>query len=357
MVRDFGLQRFDLVTEEHPWRRYSPEGKKFADWEQKGVITYDQLKKTYFKFSPDSQWPNNIWPDNKLAGQKSQAVMRRPEECPHISGRWLLLSGPSGSGKKDLARMMQNYFGVDQVGFEISYVTRAPRKGEVDGKDYWFVSEDEFQERLDNNEFFVHVNNFHARYATSFEGLENSVKNGRVGIMQVSTEFAEAFKLCGYSKQIKFVFVAPTDKQVAHDRLMKRVTGTTEKELEKAVIGVEERCEKLDDEMRHMDVKNWDDDKPFWDLKLYTPDMDSVGGAGRQLASRMEEWFDLKPKGCLDGDCPEGILGVIGNEIPEDEKPNPTLLARVRAKVDEQRREKKMKEASAKAKAKQPPHA
>ena len=69
-------------------------------------------------------------------------------------GLLVVISGPSGVGKSTICRGL-----VDRLGAElsISATTRTPGKGEQDGKDYYFLSEEEFKKRLGNNEFLEHA--------------------------------------------------------------------------------------------------------------------------------------------------------------------------------------------------------
>lgn len=70
---------------------------------------------------------------------------------PKRKGQVLVLCAPSGTGKSTLVKRLREEF--PQVGFSISCTTRPPREGEQDGKDYYFLSVDEFNEKLENGEF------------------------------------------------------------------------------------------------------------------------------------------------------------------------------------------------------------
>ena len=76
-------------------------------------------------------------------------------------GVLVIVSSPSGAGKTTLTRRLLSEF-KGQLEFSVSYTTRPMRTGEVDGRDYWFVSTEKFQEMVEKGEFaehaFVHKN-------------------------------------------------------------------------------------------------------------------------------------------------------------------------------------------------------
>jgi len=71
-------------------------------------------------------------------------------------GVLFVFSGPSGVGKGTLKAKLFEEF-ADQIAYSVSATTRGPREGEVDGKDYFFISRQEFERRVKNNEFLEHA--------------------------------------------------------------------------------------------------------------------------------------------------------------------------------------------------------
>src|SRR5512135_3304539 len=91
-------------------------------------------------------------------------------------GNLFVVSAPSGAGKTSLVRKLLE---ADlQVKLSISYTTRAPRPGEVDGKDYHFVAEAKFLEMLERGDFLESALVYGNRYGTSQPWIEGMVKSG-----------------------------------------------------------------------------------------------------------------------------------------------------------------------------------
>jgi len=145
-------------------------------------------------------------------------------------GRGLLfvISGPSGVGKGTLRKKVFNIF-PDLV-YSVSMNTRLPRKGEIEGKDYYFVTTDEFKKMIKENKF-VEWAIVHGDYkGTPIKFLIDELQKGRdvlleldvQGAMQVKEKFPDGI----------FIFIAPPTWKDLEDRLRKRNT-EGEKALEK----------------------------------------------------------------------------------------------------------------------------
>ncbi len=94
--------------------------------------------------------------------------MRRHGDQPGGSstrGRLVVISAPSGAGKTSLVKALLD--SVSGVRFSVSYTTREARDGEVDGRDYYFVSPDQFEKMVADGEFLEHATVFGNRYGTS----------------------------------------------------------------------------------------------------------------------------------------------------------------------------------------------
>ena len=76
----------------------------------------------------------------------------------------VILSSPSGVGKTTLTKKIQQKYQSFKI--SVSHTTRAPRSNEIDGVDYYFVSEDKFKELIKNNEFYEHAKIFENYYGT-----------------------------------------------------------------------------------------------------------------------------------------------------------------------------------------------
>ena len=102
-----------------------------------------------------------------------------------------VVTGPSGAGKGTLIRELAARVPVLEVA--ISATTRAQRPGEVDGREYWFLSEDEFSRRVAAGEFLEHVDYVSGkRYGTLRSEVERIASHGRVCVLELELEGALA---------------------------------------------------------------------------------------------------------------------------------------------------------------------
>lgn len=91
----------------------------------------------------------------------------------------LVIIGPSGCGKETLHKRLRRQY-PHHFAFSVSYTTRSPRPGEVDGVNYFFVTSEQFQARIDSGDFLEHVTFSGNQYGTSKSYLELLAKQGRV---------------------------------------------------------------------------------------------------------------------------------------------------------------------------------
>lgn len=146
------------------------------------------------------------------------------------AGRGLLfvISGPSGVGKGTLREKVFNIF--PDLKYSVSVNTRPPRKGEIEGKDYYFVTVDEFKKRIKENKF-VEWAIVHGDYkGTPTIFLMKELQKGRDVLLELDVQGAMQVKE-KYPDGI-FIFIAPPTWKDLEDRLRKRNT-EGEKALEK----------------------------------------------------------------------------------------------------------------------------
>lgn len=151
-------------------------------------------------------------------------------------GKIIILSAPSGTGKSTIiARLMQN---PDlKLGFSVSATSRAPRGAEVDGREYYFLSPEEFRAKVDNEEF-VEWEEVYAGtcYGTLVSEVERVIDSGRNLIMDIDVKGALNVKK-RYGSQALSLFILPPSVEELERRLRSRSTDTEEsirKRLEKA---------------------------------------------------------------------------------------------------------------------------
>ena len=134
------------------------------------------------------------------------------------SGLFLVVSAPSGTGKTSLCRELMKRF--PGIRFAVSHTSRLPRPGEVDGKDYHFVSRDEFEAMIARAEFVEWAENYGNLYGTSVASLEALVKENQDVILDVDTRGAKALK--NHYAGAVFVFILPPSLEELKNRLKNR---------------------------------------------------------------------------------------------------------------------------------------
>ncbi len=99
-------------------------------------------------------------------------------------GLLIILSGPSGVGKGTVREYIVKTNKVD-ITFSISMTTRKPRAGETDGVEYYFVSEEEFQKHIDNNDFLEHASFVGHSYGTPKVAVYELCNHGKNVFLEI----------------------------------------------------------------------------------------------------------------------------------------------------------------------------
>ena len=152
-------------------------------------------------------------------------------------GSLVVISGPSGVGKSTICRAL-----VDRLGAElsISATTRSPGQGERNGKDYFFLLEEEFKQRLAKNEFLEHAEVFGHHYGTLAKPVADALGAGRVVVLEIDVNGAKQIRK-RFEKALMFL-ILPPEPGTLGERLKDR------KRDAKDVIA--ERLAKADGEIR-----------------------------------------------------------------------------------------------------------
>jgi len=145
-----------------------------------------------------------------------------------ISGLLIVVSAPSGTGKTTICKEVMKI--VPELRFSISCTTREPRKGEIDGRDYHFISREEFEERISGDDFIEWAENHGHLYGTLKEDVEGLVTAGYDVLFDVDPRGAKELK-SQYNNAV-FVFILPPSIDVLKERLKKR--GSEENAMMKA---------------------------------------------------------------------------------------------------------------------------
>ncbi len=135
-----------------------------------------------------------------------------------------VITGPSGVGKGTLIRILRER--VPELGLSTSATTRAPREGEEDGRDYHFLSAEEFAARADANEFLEHAAYSGNRYGTLRSEVERRLAGGESVVLEIEVQGARQVRAA--MPEAVLVFIAPPDPAVLRERLAARGTDSDE---------------------------------------------------------------------------------------------------------------------------------
>ncbi len=155
-------------------------------------------------------------------------------------GLLLVLSSPSGAGKSTLSKLLLEK--DDNISLSVSSTTRAPRPGEVDGKDYNFVSQAEFEDLASRNGFLEHATVFEHSYGTPAAPVDEALKNGRDVLFDIDWQGTQQLNEKVGADLVR-VFILPPSKAELEKRLKSRAQDSDEV--------VAKRMAKADAEISH----------------------------------------------------------------------------------------------------------
>ncbi len=146
------------------------------------------------------------------------------------TGNLVVISGPSGCGKgticKELIKRNKN------IKLSISMTTRKPRAQEIDGRDYYFITKEEFEKRIKENKFLeyakVHHDNY---YGTPKDKIDEYTKKGIDVIAEI--DINGALQINNEIKEAIFIFIMPPSMKELKSRLIKRNTECKEQIVER----------------------------------------------------------------------------------------------------------------------------
>lgn len=152
-----------------------------------------------------------------------------------------VLSGPSGVGKGTVRKAIFNEDGID-FQYSISATTRQPRVGEIDGEDYFFVSHDEFEEKIANGDMLEYAQYVSNYYGTPKSFIDETLASGRDVFLEIDVQGALQVK----SKMPEgiYIFLTPPDLTNLRERLVGRGTDSQEV-IEKRVTAAREELKQM----------------------------------------------------------------------------------------------------------------
>ncbi len=161
-------------------------------------------------------------------------------------GMMFVLSSPSGTGKTTLTKKLAE--NNKNFSISISYTTRKPRPNEINGKDYYFVSKDEFENLIKENNFFEHAKIFDNLYGTLKKPVLELLSQGKDVLFDIDWQGTKQLNKNQNLSLITF-FILPPNLKTLKERLLNRHKGQ-----EKLV---EKRMNKFNEEVSHWNEYNY----------------------------------------------------------------------------------------------------
>ena len=176
-------------------------------------------------------------------------------------GRFIVVSGPSGVGKGTICNILMNELNAQ---YSVSYTTRNPREGEVDGINYNFISMEEFKEGIEKGDFLEY--NFYNGnyYGTSKNFVIDKINKGVNVFSEIDVNGAKNIKKL--FPDALLIYIAPPSMEILKERLIGR--GTESEEM------INERLEIADIEMKQTD---------FYDYVIVNDDIEMATDQVRRI--------------------------------------------------------------------------
>jgi len=162
-----------------------------------------------------------------------------------LKGMMFVLSSPSGVGKTTLTKKLAE--NNSQFAISISYTTRKPRKNEINGKDYHFVTQEDFKALIKRNDFYEFANIFENYYGTHKKTVNKLLSEGKDVLFDIDWQGTQQLKKIK-NLNIVTIFILPPNIKILRDRLSNRHKG--EEKL------IEKRMDKFNEEVSHWDEYN-----------------------------------------------------------------------------------------------------
>jgi guanylate kinase len=209
----------------------------------------------------------NISPTRRIQGLGRLQIKQLREEFMKVThtvkpGKLIVLSGPGGVGKSTVAKKLRE---VDDFWVSVSATTRKPRTNEVNGHDYFFVSDEEFSRMINEDEFLEWAEFAGNRYGTPQEKVEQALLLGRNVLLEI--EIAGAKQVKSHLPQSVLVFLEPPTWEELVARLVARGTDSPDRRAERLQLAQEELAA-----------------ASFFDVVLINDQVDSVVGKLIELA-------------------------------------------------------------------------
>jgi guanylate kinase len=160
-----------------------------------------------------------------------------------LNGLLVVLSSPSGGGKTTVIKAIKK--DDSHYIYSVSMTTRPPRQGEVDGRDYWFVKQDEFQRKINNDELIEYEKVHDWFYGTPKEPIQKWLEQGKIVLLDLDVLGALRLKE-QLGDDVLLIFLRPPNEDVLIQRLKKRST-ESEAQINRRLERVHLEMSKADD--------------------------------------------------------------------------------------------------------------
>ena len=171
-------------------------------------------------------------------------------------GLLIVISGPSGVGKGTVRKALFERQGHDLT-YSISMTTRAPREGEVNGEDYYFVTKEEFEHQIAIGNLLEYAKFVGNYYGTPYDKVEEQLEKGNEVVLEI--EVQGAIQVKAKKPDAVFIFIAPPSYEALEQRLRRR--GTESEEI------IKERLDKA-----HREIEQ----APAYDYIVINDDVDNA---------------------------------------------------------------------------------
>ncbi len=187
----------------------------------------------------------------------------------------IVLSAPSGAGKTTVARHLLKTF--PEMKFSVSATTRNMRNGETHGKDYFFLSRDDFRRRIEEGDLVEYEEIFGNYYGTLKSFVADSISRGEFVVFDVDVKGALSLR-AAFPEDTLLMFVAPPSIEVLEQRLCSRHTETVEQ--------IQTRLARAEMEMAHQDM---------FDVVLVNSDLDHTLSTAESIVRTHVEGAPQQP--------------------------------------------------------------
>ena len=132
----------------------------------------------------------------------------------------IIISSPSGAGKTTLVKLLAER--NENFEISISNTTRTPRKNEIDGKDYYFINEEKFNDLIKTKSFYEYAKVFNNLYGTLKDPVIKNLSQGKDVLFDIDWQGTEKIKKLELKNKLISIFILPPNIEILRDRLSNR---------------------------------------------------------------------------------------------------------------------------------------